>query len=62
MLFRSQVNYFLAEAPYGELTLGSSGGLDDVQWFKLADILDLNFYDDILPLVTKAVKKLVKSD
>jgi len=51
----------LAEAPYGELTLGSSGGLDDTKWFKLAEILDLNFYDDILPLVTKAVKTLVKS-
>lgn len=56
---KKQVNYFLAEAPYGEITLGSSGGLDDAQWFKLAEILDLNFYDDILPLVTKAVKKLV---
>ena len=59
---KKQVTYFLAEASYGELTLGSSGGLDDAQWFKLADILDLNFYDDILPLVTKAVKKLVKGD
>jgi len=58
---KKQVTYFLAEAPYGELTLGSSGGLDDAKWFKLAEILDLNFYDDILPLVTKAVKTLVKS-
>lgn len=58
---KKQVNYFLAEAKHKELKLGSSGGLDDAQWFKLADILDLNFYDDILPLVTKAVKKLVKS-
>jgi len=57
------VIYFLAEAPYEELTLENKkdkGGLDDVKWFKLADILDLNFYDDILPIVTKAINLLVK--
>lgn len=56
-----QVTYFLAEAPFGELTLENKkdrGGLDDVRWFKLADILDLNFYDDILPIITKAITKL----
>lgn len=57
---RKQVNYFLAEAPYGELTLGPSGGLDDAKWFKLADIVDLNFYDDTLGIVTKAVNILLK--
>ena len=59
-----QVEYFLAEAPFQDLTLEKKeekGGLDDVRWFKLADILDLNFYDDILPLVTKAIQKLVES-
>ncbi len=25
------------------------------KWFKLADILELNFYNDILPIVAKAV-------
>ncbi len=57
------VSYFLAEAPYMELTLEKKeekGGLDDVRWFKLADILDLNFYDDILPIVTKAITKLAE--
>lgn len=61
---RKHVVYFLAEAPFQELTLENKkekGGLDDVQWFKLADILDLNFYDDILPIVTKAIHLLVKS-
>ncbi|MEK7589738.1 MAG: transcription antitermination factor NusB [Patescibacteria group bacterium] len=57
---RKQVNYFLGEAKYEKLTLGSSGGLDDAKWFKLEDIADLNFYDDILPLVTKAVNILLK--
>src|SRR3989344_267795 len=58
------VAYFLAGAPYQELTLEKKeeqGGLDDVRWFKLADILDLNFYDDILPIVTKAITKLAES-
>jgi transcription antitermination protein NusB len=62
---KKQVTYFLAEAPFQELTLEKKeekGGLDDVRWFKLSDILDLNFYDDILPIVTKALKILAESD
>ncbi len=56
---RKQVNYFLAAAPYTEITLEQKGGLDDGKWFKVADILELNFYEDILPIVTKAVTMLV---
>ncbi len=58
-----RVIYFLAEAPYEEITLENKkekGGLDDVKWFKLADILELNFYGDILPIITKAINLLVK--
>lgn len=58
-----QVTYFLAEAPFSDLTLEKKeekGGLDDVRWFKLSDILDLNFYDDILPIITKAITKLAE--
>lgn len=57
---RKQVNYFLGEAKYEKLTLGSSGGLNDARWFKIEDIVDLNFYDDILPLITKAINILLK--
>lgn len=57
---RKQVIYFLAESEYKPLALGESGGLDDAKWFKLKEILDLNFYDDILPLVTKAIKKIAE--
>lgn len=57
---KKQVNYFLAQAVFQELTLGKSGGLDDARWFKLADIIDLNFYNDILPIVTKAINILLK--
>ncbi len=56
---RKQVQYFLAKAPYQEITLVKTGGLDDTKWFKVADILELNFYDDILPIVTKAITVLV---
>lgn len=55
---RKQVTYFLASAPYQELVLEQKGGLDDARWFKIADILALNFYEDILPVVTKAVTML----
>lgn len=58
---RKRVSYFLAEAPYVDIALAKSGGLDDARWFKLSDILELNFYNDILPIVTKAINMLVKS-
>lgn len=56
---RKQVSYVLAKAPFQELTLEKKGGLDAAQWFKIADILELNFYEDILPIVTKAITMLV---
>jgi len=59
---RKQVIYFLAKAPFSEIKLGSSGGLDDAKWFKLSDILELNFYDDILHIITTAINLLVKKD
>ncbi len=60
---KKEINYYLAEAPFQDLTLEQKeekGGLDDVRWFKLSDILDLNFYDDILPIVTKALTRLAE--
>lgn len=56
---RKQVNYFLGRAEYVDIVLKQTGGLDDAKWFKVAEILDLNFYEDILPIVTKAVTMLV---
>ena len=56
---RKQVHYFLASSPYSDITLEQKGGLDDARWFRVADILELNFYEDILPIVTKAVTMLV---
>ncbi|MEK7150099.1 MAG: transcription antitermination factor NusB, partial [Patescibacteria group bacterium] len=49
---RKQVIYYLAEGEHSALKLDKTGGLDDINWFKLKDILNLNFYNDILPIVT----------
>jgi len=58
---RKQVTYFLAESKFEELALGEEkGGLDDAKWFKLSDIIDLNIYDDILPIFTKAINILLE--
>jgi N utilization substance protein B len=58
---RKQVHYFLAESKFTDIKLAEKPGLDDGKWFKLADILELNFYNDIVPIVTKAVTLLSKS-
>lgn len=55
---RKRVTYFIAEAPFRDLKLGTSGGLDDARWFRLSEIVNLNIYDDILPLITKAITLL----
>ena len=55
---RKQVIYYLAEAKFNPLKLDKTGGLDDANWFKLKDILNLNFYNDILPIVSKAINLL----
>jgi N utilization substance protein B len=49
---RKHVYFFLVESEFEQLVLKKSGGLDDAKWFRLPDILDLNFYDDMLPIVT----------
>ncbi len=55
---RKHVTYFLAEAPFVEVKLEQKGGLDDARWFRLQDALELNFYEDMLPIIHKAVAKL----
>lgn len=59
---RKHVTYFLAESPFEDIKLEEKGGLDDARWFKLSDILDLNFYHDILPIITKAINLLVQKE
>ncbi len=55
---RKEVHYYLAEAKFSTLKLAEKPGLDDAKWFALQDILELNFYNDIVPIVTKAVTML----
>jgi N utilization substance protein B len=57
---RKRVTYFLAEAPFSELRLGPSGGLDDAQWFPLSAVGDLNFYDDTLKIIVPAINALAR--
>ena len=56
---RKQVIYYLAKTDYDTLVLDkTSGGLNDLRWFPLSEIAELNLYNDILPLVTKAITLL----
>ena len=59
---RKHVTYFLSRSKFEDLILKDEGGLDDAKWFKLKDIVDLNFYDDIVPIITKAVSILLEKD
>ena len=59
---RKRVSYFLAESPFTDLKLGSSGGLDDAQWFPLSAVGDLNFYDDTLKIIVPAINVLAQKD
>lgn len=56
-----KVVYFLAESDYREMTLKNSGGLDGARWFSLASIPELRIYNDIIPLIAKAVE-IISSD
>ncbi len=55
---RKHVTYFLAESPFTEVKLEQKGGLDDARWFRLGDALELNFYEDMQPIIGKAVERL----
>lgn len=55
---QKSVTYFLAKANNKHLRLGDSGGLDDARWFKEEELLDLKIYDDLNPLIAKAIKLL----
>ncbi|TSC85498.1 MAG: Uncharacterized protein G01um10148_884 [Parcubacteria group bacterium Gr01-1014_8] len=57
---RKRVTYFLAETAFTELRLGTSGGLDDAQWFPLSQVGSLNFYDDTLKIIIPAINLLAQ--
>ncbi|MBI3306101.1 transcription antitermination factor NusB [Candidatus Nomurabacteria bacterium] len=51
-----KVVYFLASTDYKELQLEKSGGLDGARWFEMSEIPELRIYNDIIPLIGKAVE------
>lgn len=55
-----KVVYFLAESEFQEMTLKVSGGLDGARWFTVSSIPELRIYNDIIPLITKAVEIISK--
>jgi N utilization substance protein B len=56
---RKQVVFFLAESEYKDIVLAQkSGGLDDAKWFPLEEIASLKMYDNMIPLLTKAIEIL----
>ncbi len=59
---RRHATYFLARGKFKELRMRKEGGLDDTQWFPLVSVGDLNFYDDVLPVVTRAINILAQKE
>ena len=56
-----KVVYFLGKSEYKELVLEKSGGLDGARWFELSEIPELRIYNDIIPLIAKAIE-IISSD
>lgn len=53
---RKHVQYFLAESKHTEPTLESdSGGLNDVRWFELGEVTDLNMYEDVSQMLIQSI-------
>ncbi|MFT5281028.1 MAG: N utilization substance protein B [Flavobacteriaceae bacterium] len=57
---RKHVQYFLAETPFVEISLKTSGGLDDARWFNEEEVLELSTYEDIALLIKKALSIIKK--
>ncbi len=56
---KRNVTYYLVKVPFEDLQLKKDGGLDDAKWFRLADIRDLKFYDDIMDIMSSALNILL---
>ena len=55
---KKNVTYYLAKTSDVDLKLESSGGLDDARWFRAEELEALKIYDDIRPLLGKAIEML----
>jgi ADP-ribose pyrophosphatase YjhB (NUDIX family) len=49
------VSYYVARASHTPLVLEKKTGLDDAKWFEAKEIGELRIYDDIKPLIEKAI-------
>lgn len=49
------VKYYLAKAKFTPLALQKKGGLDDAKWFPVEELKSLRMYDDIRPMINKAL-------
>lgn len=56
-----KVVYFLAYSDYRDIMLEESGGLDGARWFEMSEVPELRIYNDIIPLIAKAVEIISKS-
>jgi 8-oxo-dGTP pyrophosphatase MutT (NUDIX family) len=55
---KRKASYFLIETPFNDIKLKQGGGLDDARWFRVAEIGALKFYDDLIPVITRAMTVL----
>lgn len=52
------VTYFLVSTKEKKIILKESGGLDNARWFKMEELADLKMYEDIRPIIARAIKIL----
>jgi len=58
---RKQVTYYIGRAPYGPLQVEEGNdGLDDAKWFTMEEFENMTTYDDIKPVVIKALKMVTE--
>jgi len=58
---KRQVIFFLAESEYADIVLEKgTGGLDDARWFPLNEVPSLKMYENMIPILTKAIEILNK--
>jgi len=57
---RRQVSYFLLHAENRAELEHNSTGLDDARWFQVHEVVHLKIYDDLIPIITKAITQVAK--
>lgn len=61
---RRKSTFYLAKSKFSDLDLDknqkSSKVIDDIRWFHLGELKDLEFYDDMRPIIKKGIEILKK--